>query len=237
MSASVSVNIQTCTTAVPQLQTADRLTQHLLTLGGCSMLRSFLVRHFLSQISAVAEQLWQAYQVSPAPLTATSPAFQSLQIILQITASSGCVEFCIQDVKTSHCCTRCFYVLVTCSCVYECTWLHVEQIYQDVGGNGDINLWCLAASNKTPWQVLGWISFLLNYLWTHEHLFYVLSLVLPWCFFFFSNIMLHHKRLAVLSRLSRVKVTLQAAGSVWILVWILSDPSWKSPVTIIFSRS
>lgn len=53
-----------------QLQAADELTDCLLALGRSSAARSFLIRHILSQISSVANQLLQACQVGPAPQTA-----------------------------------------------------------------------------------------------------------------------------------------------------------------------
>ncbi|KAM6991751.1 meiosis-specific protein MEI4 [Tautogolabrus adspersus] len=47
-----------------QLQAAEKLMEYLITLGSCSMSKSFLIRHILSEISAVADQLWQAFQES-----------------------------------------------------------------------------------------------------------------------------------------------------------------------------
>lgn len=50
---------------VLQVQTANRAAEQLLALGsGCSLFRSFLLRHFLSEVGGVAEQLWEAHQVS-----------------------------------------------------------------------------------------------------------------------------------------------------------------------------
>ncbi|XP_039981041.1 meiosis-specific protein MEI4 isoform X2 [Xiphias gladius] len=45
-----------------RLQAAETLAEYLITLGSSSMSKSFLIRHILSQISAVADQLWQAFQ-------------------------------------------------------------------------------------------------------------------------------------------------------------------------------
>ncbi|XP_038583251.1 meiosis-specific protein MEI4 isoform X1 [Micropterus salmoides] len=45
-----------------RLQAAEKLTDYLITLGSSSMSKSFLIRHMLSQISALADQLWQAFQ-------------------------------------------------------------------------------------------------------------------------------------------------------------------------------
>ncbi|XP_070782387.1 meiosis-specific protein MEI4 [Enoplosus armatus] len=44
------------------LEAAEKLMENLITLGGSSMSKSFLIRHILSQISALADQLWQAFQ-------------------------------------------------------------------------------------------------------------------------------------------------------------------------------
>ncbi|TMS12503.1 Meiosis-specific protein MEI4 [Larimichthys crocea] len=44
------------------LRAAERLMEYLITLGSCSMSQAFLIRHILSQISALADQLWQAFQ-------------------------------------------------------------------------------------------------------------------------------------------------------------------------------
>ncbi|XP_068610242.1 meiosis-specific protein MEI4-like [Brachionichthys hirsutus] len=41
---------------------ADRLTGCLIRLGDSGMSKSFLIRHILSQISALVDQLWQAFQ-------------------------------------------------------------------------------------------------------------------------------------------------------------------------------
>lgn len=47
------------------MQAADRVAEQLLALGsGCSLFRSFLLHHFLSEVGGVAEQLWEAQQVS-----------------------------------------------------------------------------------------------------------------------------------------------------------------------------
>ncbi|KAI3364630.1 hypothetical protein L3Q82_011413 [Scortum barcoo] len=51
----------------PQLRAAEKLMEYLITLGSSSMSESFLIRHVLSQISALADQLWQAFQVISAP--------------------------------------------------------------------------------------------------------------------------------------------------------------------------
>ncbi|XP_020512896.2 meiosis-specific protein MEI4 [Labrus bergylta] len=45
-----------------RLQAAEKLMEYLITLGSCSMSKSFLIRHILSEISSVADQLWQAFQ-------------------------------------------------------------------------------------------------------------------------------------------------------------------------------
>ncbi|XP_042359792.1 meiosis-specific protein MEI4 [Plectropomus leopardus] len=45
-----------------RLQAAEKLMECLITLGSSSMSKSFLIRHILSQISALADQLWQALQ-------------------------------------------------------------------------------------------------------------------------------------------------------------------------------
>ncbi|KAG7508933.1 meiosis-specific MEI4 [Solea senegalensis] len=45
-----------------ELQTAETLREHLVTLGNSNMSKSFLIGHILSQISAVADQLWQLLQ-------------------------------------------------------------------------------------------------------------------------------------------------------------------------------
>ncbi|XP_071323802.1 meiosis-specific protein MEI4 isoform X2 [Trachinotus anak] len=45
-----------------RLQAAEMLMEYLITLGSSSMSKSFLIRHILSQLSAVADQLWQAFQ-------------------------------------------------------------------------------------------------------------------------------------------------------------------------------
>ncbi|XP_018530158.1 meiosis-specific protein MEI4 [Lates calcarifer] len=45
-----------------RLQAAEKLMEYLITLGSSSMSKSFLIRHILSQISALADQLWQAFQ-------------------------------------------------------------------------------------------------------------------------------------------------------------------------------
>ncbi|XP_041661616.1 meiosis-specific protein MEI4 isoform X2 [Cheilinus undulatus] len=44
------------------LQAAEKLTEYLITLGSSSMSKSSLIRHILSEISALADQLWQAFQ-------------------------------------------------------------------------------------------------------------------------------------------------------------------------------
>ncbi|KAK1889353.1 Meiosis-specific protein MEI4, partial [Dissostichus eleginoides] len=45
-----------------RLQNSEELTGCLITLGKSSMSRSFLLRHLLSQISALADRLWQSYE-------------------------------------------------------------------------------------------------------------------------------------------------------------------------------
>ncbi|XP_070844095.1 meiosis-specific protein MEI4 [Chaetodon trifascialis] len=45
-----------------RLPAAETLMECLITLGSCSMSKSFLIRHILSQISTLAVQLWQAFQ-------------------------------------------------------------------------------------------------------------------------------------------------------------------------------
>ncbi|XP_053193455.1 meiosis-specific protein MEI4 [Scomber japonicus] len=45
-----------------RLQATEMLTECLITLGSSSMSKSLLIRHILSQISALADQLWQAFQ-------------------------------------------------------------------------------------------------------------------------------------------------------------------------------
>ncbi|KAM8726157.1 meiosis-specific protein MEI4 isoform 3-T3 [Acanthopagrus schlegelii] len=46
-----------------RLQAAENLTEYLIALGSSSMSKSFLIRHILSQICALADQLWQAFQM------------------------------------------------------------------------------------------------------------------------------------------------------------------------------
>ncbi|XP_035534279.1 meiosis-specific protein MEI4 [Morone saxatilis] len=50
-------------TGQAKLRAAEKLMEYLITLGSSSMSKSFLIRHMLSQISALADQLWQAFQV------------------------------------------------------------------------------------------------------------------------------------------------------------------------------
>ncbi|XP_023134987.2 meiosis-specific protein MEI4 [Amphiprion ocellaris] len=45
-----------------RLQAAEKLMECLIALGSSSMSKSFLIRHILSEISALADQLWQAFQ-------------------------------------------------------------------------------------------------------------------------------------------------------------------------------
>ncbi|XP_029281673.1 meiosis-specific protein MEI4 [Cottoperca gobio] len=45
-----------------RLQAAEKLMEYLMTLGSSNMSRSFLIRHILSRISALADQLWRAFQ-------------------------------------------------------------------------------------------------------------------------------------------------------------------------------
>lgn len=47
------------------MQAADEVAKQLLVLGSnCSLFRSFLLRQVLSEVGGVAEQLWEAQQVS-----------------------------------------------------------------------------------------------------------------------------------------------------------------------------
>uniref|UniRef100_A0A3Q3KYY7 Meiosis-specific, MEI4 homolog (S. cerevisiae) n=1 Tax=Mastacembelus armatus TaxID=205130 RepID=A0A3Q3KYY7_9TELE len=48
----------------PQLEAAEKLMECLITLGSGTMSKSFLIRHVLSHISALADRLWQASQDS-----------------------------------------------------------------------------------------------------------------------------------------------------------------------------
>ncbi|KAL7388622.1 hypothetical protein ABVT39_017655 [Epinephelus coioides] len=52
-----------------RLQAAEKLMEYLITLGSSSMSKSFLIRHILSQISTLADQLWQAFQGERKPIT------------------------------------------------------------------------------------------------------------------------------------------------------------------------
>ncbi|XP_008284578.1 meiosis-specific protein MEI4 [Stegastes partitus] len=45
-----------------RLQAAEKLMECLIALGSSSMSKSFLIRHILSEISTLADQLWQAFQ-------------------------------------------------------------------------------------------------------------------------------------------------------------------------------
>ncbi|XP_042246713.1 meiosis-specific protein MEI4 isoform X1 [Thunnus maccoyii] len=45
-----------------RLRAAERLMECLITLGSSSMSKSLLIRHILSQINALADQLWQTFQ-------------------------------------------------------------------------------------------------------------------------------------------------------------------------------
>ncbi|XP_034436581.1 meiosis-specific protein MEI4 isoform X1 [Hippoglossus hippoglossus] len=45
-----------------RLQTAEKLMEYLVTLGSSNMSKSFVIRHILSQISAVADELWHILQ-------------------------------------------------------------------------------------------------------------------------------------------------------------------------------
>ncbi|XP_074472087.1 meiosis-specific protein MEI4 isoform X2 [Sebastes fasciatus] len=45
-----------------RLRAAEKLMEYLITLGSCNMSKSFLIRHILSLISSLADQLWQAFQ-------------------------------------------------------------------------------------------------------------------------------------------------------------------------------
>ncbi|TDH00749.1 hypothetical protein EPR50_G00192050 [Perca flavescens] len=55
------------------LQPADKLMEYLITLGSCSMSQSFLIRHILAQISALADQLWQAFQTTRLQMHSVCP--------------------------------------------------------------------------------------------------------------------------------------------------------------------
>ncbi|XP_041832499.1 meiosis-specific protein MEI4 isoform X2 [Melanotaenia boesemani] len=46
-----------------QFQAAEKLMECLMALGSSSVSKSFLIRHILSEINALADQLWQASQV------------------------------------------------------------------------------------------------------------------------------------------------------------------------------
>ncbi|XP_076011023.1 meiosis-specific protein MEI4 [Genypterus blacodes] len=47
-----------------RFQVAEKLKEYLITLGGSSLSASYLIRHILSQISSLAEQIWQACQAT-----------------------------------------------------------------------------------------------------------------------------------------------------------------------------
>ncbi|XP_060947943.1 meiosis-specific protein MEI4 [Limanda limanda] len=47
----------------PPGRTAEKLMEYLLALGSSNMSKSFVIRHLLSQVSAVADQLWLLLQV------------------------------------------------------------------------------------------------------------------------------------------------------------------------------
>lgn len=50
------------------------MAEQLLVLGsGCGLFRSFLLHHFLSEVGGVAEQLWEAQQVSVFLLSSRVP--------------------------------------------------------------------------------------------------------------------------------------------------------------------
>lgn len=55
-----------------QLEAAEELMEYLIAVGSSRMSASFLIRHILSEISALADQLWQAFQVN-APAAPTPP--------------------------------------------------------------------------------------------------------------------------------------------------------------------
>lgn len=79
----------------PQLQAAEKLTEYLIALGSSSMSESFLIRHILSQISALADQLWQAFQVntptaSPHILLHSHHLFPLLLLYVSFSSLSLC---------------------------------------------------------------------------------------------------------------------------------------------------
>ncbi|XP_030578014.1 meiosis-specific protein MEI4 isoform X1 [Archocentrus centrarchus] len=45
-----------------QLEAAEKLMEYLITVGSSRMSASFLIGHILSEISALADELWQAFQ-------------------------------------------------------------------------------------------------------------------------------------------------------------------------------
>lgn len=47
-----------------QLEPAEKLMEYVIALGSSRMSASLLVRHILSEIGALADQLWQAFQVN-----------------------------------------------------------------------------------------------------------------------------------------------------------------------------
>lgn len=66
-----------------QLQAPEKLMEYLITLGSNSMSKSFLIRHILSEISTLADQLWQAFQVNT-PTASPHVLLHSHQPILHL---------------------------------------------------------------------------------------------------------------------------------------------------------
>lgn len=82
----------------PQLQATEKLMEYLITLGSSSMSKSFLIGHILSQISDLADRLWQAFQVNAStasphlPLSFSSSfsssfSFGSVTVFLSVSLS------------------------------------------------------------------------------------------------------------------------------------------------------
>ncbi|TKS75325.1 Meiosis-specific protein MEI4 [Collichthys lucidus] len=68
------------------LRAAEKLMEYLITLGSCSMSQAFLIRHVLSQISALADQLWQAFQfisIPPATIVNAKQAVTPIQPVVK----------------------------------------------------------------------------------------------------------------------------------------------------------
>ncbi|XP_068454799.1 meiosis-specific protein MEI4 isoform X2 [Clinocottus analis] len=59
-----------------RLQASERLMEYLITLGSSSMSTSFLIRHLLSLISTLADQLWQSFQGRDASVLDRFPVVQ-----------------------------------------------------------------------------------------------------------------------------------------------------------------